>query len=122
MIRVLPKIPFRSRDKDRAFPGGQSLRQRCGRPLRPPAACTPNASTAASQESQSGCIQARQASQTLDRPNYPTAHRVNRSSCWTSFPDVGIRSEEHTSELQSHLNIVCRLLLEKKNTYSNTCR
>src|SRR5260370_14780220 len=28
----------------------------------------------------------------------------------------GGRSEEHTSELQSHLNIVCRLLLEKKNT------
>src|SRR5260370_22415362 len=26
------------------------------------------------------------------------------------------RSEEHTSELQSHLNLVCRLLLEKKNT------
>src|SRR5260370_26417039 len=26
----------------------------------------------------------------------------------------GERSEEHTSELQSHLNIVCRLLLEKK--------
>src|SRR4051812_49866545 len=35
------------------------------------------------------------------------------------------RSEEHTSELQSHVNLVCRLLLEKKNkkqkpnTYSN---
>src|SRR5260370_9346434 len=31
------------------------------------------------------------------------------------------RSEEHTSELQSHLNLVCRLLLEKKkqqHTYS----
>src|SRR5438477_7525913 len=28
------------------------------------------------------------------------------------------RSEEHTSELQSHVNIVCRLLLEKKNTTS----
>src|SRR5260370_11112927 len=27
------------------------------------------------------------------------------------------RSEEHTSELQSHLNLVCRLLLEKKNLY-----
>src|SRR5260370_30883742 len=27
----------------------------------------------------------------------------------------GVRSEEHTSELQSHLNLVCRLLLEKKN-------
>src|SRR5260370_18145419 len=26
----------------------------------------------------------------------------------------GTRSEEHTSELQSHLNLVCRLLLEKK--------
>src|SRR5260370_11068028 len=27
------------------------------------------------------------------------------------------RSEEHTSELQSHLNLVCRLLLEKKQKY-----
>src|SRR5260370_1703613 len=29
-------------------------------------------------------------------------------------PDPWSRSEEHTSELQSHLNLVCRLLLEKK--------
>src|SRR2546430_1508279 len=28
----------------------------------------------------------------------------------------GLRSEEHTSELQSQSNIVCRLLLEKKKT------
>src|SRR5690606_39287840 len=28
---------------------------------------------------------------------------------------AGIRSEEHTSELQSRENLVCRLLLEKKN-------
>src|SRR5882762_10712258 len=28
--------------------------------------------------------------------------------------DRRARSEEHTSELQSHLNLVCRLLLEKK--------
>src|SRR5690242_20867415 len=27
---------------------------------------------------------------------------------------LGGRSEEHTSELQSHVNLVCRLLLEKK--------
>src|SRR5690242_20976085 len=27
------------------------------------------------------------------------------------------RSEEHTSELQSHVNLVCRLLLEKKKKY-----
>src|SRR5207237_10219275 len=30
------------------------------------------------------------------------------------------RSEEHTSELQSHLNLVCRLLLEKKNTQTTS--
>src|SRR5260370_31029346 len=34
-------------------------------------------------------------------------------------PDGG-RSEEHTSELQSHLNLVCRLLLEKKKTTNVT--
>src|SRR5699024_12690428 len=31
------------------------------------------------------------------------------------FPDPGQRSEEHTSELQSRFDLVCRLLLEKKN-------
>src|SRR6266571_9185433 len=31
-----------------------------------------------------------------------------------------IRSEEHTSELQSHVNLVCRLLLEKKKNGSTT--
>src|SRR2546430_9939387 len=30
-------------------------------------------------------------------------------------PGLGARSEEHTSELQSQSNLVCRLLLEKKN-------
>src|SRR5260370_22822041 len=30
------------------------------------------------------------------------------------------RSEEHTSELQSHLNLVCRLLLEKKKMSADT--
>src|SRR5436190_18321202 len=32
------------------------------------------------------------------------------------------RSEEHTSELQSHSDIVCRLLLEKKNRPSSAMR
>src|SRR2546430_6966524 len=32
-------------------------------------------------------------------------------------PPIG-RSEEHTSELQSQSNLVCRLLLEKKTTYT----
>src|SRR2546430_9568556 len=31
--------------------------------------------------------------------------------------DCGLRSEEHTSELQSQSNLVCRLLLEKKKQY-----
>src|SRR5205085_12162075 len=33
-----------------------------------------------------------------------------------AVPSVALRSEEHTSELQSQSNLVCRLLLEKKNT------
>src|SRR5437773_7301109 len=33
----------------------------------------------------------------------------------TSSPTARSRSEEHTSELQSHHDLVCRLLLEKKN-------
>src|SRR2546422_6696568 len=32
----------------------------------------------------------------------------------------GSRSEEHTSELQSRLHLVCRLLLEKKNKKTHT--
>src|SRR5690242_21351729 len=39
----------------------------------------------------------------------------------TSFiTPYGMRSEEHTSELQSHVNLVCRLLLEKKKKKKNT--
>src|SRR4029077_21297460 len=34
----------------------------------------------------------------------------------TASPCNSPRSEEHTSELQSHLNLVCPLLLEKKKT------
>src|SRR5690606_40675583 len=32
-----------------------------------------------------------------------------------SYQNATVRSEEHTSELQSRENLVCRLLLEKKN-------
>src|SRR4030066_1711700 len=41
---------------------------------------------------------------------YPTCR-----SLWRRSYTPRRRSEEHTSELQSHLNLVCRLLLEKKN-------
>src|SRR5258708_23343275 len=33
---------------------------------------------------------------------------------------VGLRSEEHTSELQSPDHLVCRLLLEKKNNHTDS--
>src|SRR2546429_3224773 len=39
--------------------------------------------------------------------------------------NLELRSEEHTSELQSRLHLVCRLLLEKKKTYTlhySACR
>src|SRR2546429_6928520 len=39
------------------------------------------------------------------------------AACLTAFM---IRSEEHTSELQSRLHLVCRLLLEKKKKYIQT--
>src|SRR5207237_9275693 len=39
----------------------------------------------------------------------------NQGDTWNNCITAS-RSEEHTSELQSHLNLVCRLLLEKKNT------
>src|SRR5260370_23228239 len=38
--------------------------------------------------------------------------------CTPSERMASSRSEEHTSELQSHLNLVCRLLLEKKKENS----
>src|SRR5687768_18097906 len=36
------------------------------------------------------------------------------------IPSSTLRSEEHTSELQSRLHLVCRLLLEKKKKKKNT--
>src|SRR4249919_4079150 len=50
---------------------------------------------------------------------YTTLFRSNiraRSPRWTPLPCrlARLRSEEHTSELQSRENLVCRLLLEKK--------
>src|SRR3712207_8581541 len=53
-----------------------------------------------------------------------TSWTTSRGYTWTSpappgtstAPTSGRRSEEHTSELQSRQYLVCRLLLEKKNT------
>src|SRR6266511_2918086 len=50
-------------------------------------------------------------------PRSPASSRgTGSASCWFRSSPVGSqnRSEEHTSELQSRENLVCRLLLEKK--------
>src|SRR5260370_30240343 len=58
------------------------------------------------------------ASQPLDLP--PGTHDIEHElhvpepHLWWPWDQGQPRSEEHTSELQSHLNLVCRLLLEKK--------
>src|SRR2546430_12082761 len=46
-------------------------------------------------------------------------HPVDRPHHARSHVERGPRSEEHTSELQSQSNLVCRLLLEKKKNISN---
>src|SRR5690348_18142589 len=64
---------------------------------------------------------------------YTTLFRSIRSCTWASGPTASVvstvqvtspsgnfRSEEHTSELQSPVHLVCRLLLEKKKNISHT--
>src|SRR5258708_22022413 len=64
------------------------------------------------------------------RRHQPTANGASRrvigtELCGSSSGHAELspnRSEEHTSELQSPDHLVCRLLLEKKNTYSPSSR
>src|SRR5690242_21163431 len=57
------------------------------------------------------------ATDAANRPCYDPGHARSRREVplQGGDPRAGQRSEEHTSELQSHVNLVCRLLLEKKN-------
>src|SRR5207247_3712870 len=52
------------------------------------------------------------------RPDEPAQADDGADVCRAPHPDGLDRSEEHTSELQSRVDLVCRLLLEKKNTNS----
>src|SRR5690606_40100172 len=56
------------------------------------------------------CLEISNASRSIT-PSYRGRHLPIRKSRGLDY-----RSEEHTSELQSRENLVCRLLLEKKNT------
>src|SRR5207237_9184768 len=51
-------------------------------------------------------------------PRHAGSPQSLSASC-APTPQTDPRSEEHTSELQSHLNLVCRLLLEKKKKKHN---
>src|SRR5690606_20984970 len=57
------------------------------------------------------------------RPGMPAADRLGNVETGRDLPPEGVidllRSEEHTSELQSRENLVCRLLLEKKKKTKN---
>src|SRR3989454_8546265 len=71
--------------------------------------CQPAASTIRAASSSSDRVAS------LGRPNQVVPPSTNSNSALSAAPLlVRPRSEEHTSELQSPCNIVCRLLLEKK--------
>src|SRR5687768_17657974 len=50
----------------------------------------------------------------------PTSVSESSAICATACSGTSSRSEEHTSELQSRLHLVCRLLLEKKKNRNAT--
>src|SRR5699024_12831068 len=54
------------------------------------------------------------------RPGAPGVPGVPTGAGSAACPATGsLRSEEHTSELQSRFDLVCRLLLEKKKKYTS---
>src|SRR5688500_19661593 len=59
-------------------------------------------------------FRSRSASPTLDRLDALAAQLESDAGSASARDAVRLRSEEHTSELQSPCNLVCRLLLEKK--------
>src|SRR2546430_8012944 len=67
----------------------------------------------------------RQEMSTSRRPEESGAKPMSQKFVWAtccnsgSAPARQMRSEEHTSELQSQSNLVCRLLLEKKKKNNN---
>src|SRR5438034_5215326 len=91
---------------------------------------------AAGTESITNAVRVRASSCTSDTPTSPswcapptirrTGHRIcercgasssgSRALAMARYA-LRVRSEEHTSELQSHSDLVCRLLLEKKKRY-----
>src|SRR5437868_9847967 len=53
----------------------------------------------------------------ISKSDFASRWKIRPTSCSIRIPtcEHEVRSEEHTSELQSRFDLVCRLLLEKKN-------
>src|SRR2546422_2972114 len=100
--------------------------------IRRPPKSTPFPSTTLFQSSDSSCPPPTTNGSPTSTKNMPQPRvtQINRESCakhtiFSPYLRIGacpacnpIRSEEHTSELQSRLHLVCRLLLEKKKNYT----
>src|SRR2546427_5689486 len=84
----------------------------CTRPLR--FSCSPRQNSSSNDECPGGDCST-QAPVTVHTKEAP-ASSCRRNFAWNAagFAGEERRSEEHTSELQSQSNLVCRLLLEKK--------
>src|SRR5256885_10950002 len=67
--------------------------------------------------SSSGSVAARSAAASTSPDTGNAATGLRAAAVEYDFHSPALRSEEHTSELQSPCNLVCRLLLEKKNDY-----
>src|SRR5699024_12086597 len=70
-----------------------------------------------------GCLKLLYAQRKTPTQTYRIKTAYNKLLKATQFPSRGVkfgaRSEEHTSELQSRFDLVCRLLLEKKKEKYN---
>src|SRR2546422_4161810 len=82
--------------------------------------------SASSSARPSGAVQSRlPIARAISRPSRPTTKTIGECvTCHAPFTPPATsrstRSEEHTSELQSRLHLVCRLLLEKKKKTTTT--
>src|SRR2546422_5108086 len=65
-------------------------------------------------------VVAQQVPQQTPNPDITRQELANFDRFLDTHPEIAKRSEEHTSELQSRLHLVCRLLLEKKKKKTTT--
>src|SRR5256885_8416417 len=117
-LAARPRLDARRSDR------GDRARAAAPRGLRPAARCAGNTRAAAAQlclaHGSAAALGCRQRLVERSRREVRlfraarSARPLRRPLARRAYPRVGLRSEEHTSELQSPCNLVCRLLLEKK--------